>query len=65
MLEELRVLDIPYLAFIREMIDFTDDAELQKSLDHKSETELEYLGVGVFGDNEILKKLTKKFSLWK
>ena len=37
----------------------------QKILNAKTETELDYLGVGTFGDNEVLKQLTKKFSLWK
>ena len=47
------------------MIDFTSDSELQKALGEKNEAEVEYLGVGMFGDNEALKQLTKKFSLWK
>lgn len=65
LLQEVRSSQLPYLAFIHEMVDFTDDAELQKALDAKTESELEYLGIGMFGDNEVLKKLTKKFSLWK
>ena len=50
---------------LREMIDFTDDNELQKALSKKAEAEIEYLGVGAFGENETLKQLTKNFSLWK
>lgn len=64
-LAEVRATGFPYIGYVREMIDFEDDAELQAALDKKNDAEIEYLGVGVFGDNEVLKKLTKKFSLWK
>ena len=65
LLAEVRSAQLPHLAYIREMIDFTDDDELQAALGRKNEAEVEYLGVGIFGDNEALKRLTKKFSLWK
>ena len=65
LLVEVRSAQLPYLAFIREMIDFTDDEKLQEAVAQKDESELEYLGVGMFGNNEELKKLTKKFKLWK
>ncbi len=64
-LGEVRVAQLPHLAYIREMIDFEDDDQLQAALGQKNDAEVEYLGVGVFGDNDTLKKLTKKFSLWK
>ena len=53
-----------HIAFIREMIDHTDDAHLQESLKEKESTQVEYLGVGMFGDDEEVDKLTKKFSLY-
>lgn len=65
LLQKVKEAQFPHLAFIREMIDYTDDAELQQALDGKTEAELDYLGVGVFGDSETLKTFTKKFSLWK
>jgi hypothetical protein len=65
LLTEIRANNLPYLAYIREMIDFESDEELQAAVGQKKESELEYLGVGAFGDNDLLKKLTKKFSLWK
>ena len=65
LLGNIRNAQLPYLAFIREMIETSDDVEIQKILNAKTETELDYLGVGTFGDNEVLKQLTKKFSLWK
>jgi len=56
---------LPYLAYIREMIDYTSDEELLNAVQQKNEEEIEYLGIGTFGDNEVLRLLTKKLSLWK
>lgn len=53
-----------YHGFIKEMIDTSNDAEISDILSNKDDSEVEYLGIGVFGDNEELKKLTNKFSLW-
>ena len=65
LLIEVRALNLPYLVYIREMIDFENDDELQAAFGDKKELEVEYLGIGMFGANDILKKLTQKFSLWK
>jgi hypothetical protein len=65
LLIEVRKQSLEHIGFIREMIDFTDDAELQTQLSQKNDVEIELLGVGIFGDNAVLKSLTKKFSLWK
>jgi hypothetical protein len=61
----VRASGLPYLGFFREMIETTDDAEIEAILAKKTDTELEYLGIGLFGLNETVKALTKKFSLWK
>lgn len=47
------------------MIDHTDDSDLQRELNKKSDMEVELLGVGVFGSNEEVSALTKKFGLWE
>lgn len=65
LLKEARAHTLVHLGFIREMIDHTDDSELQLTLASKTENDVELLGVGVFGNNEGLKTLTKKFPLWK
>lgn len=63
-MEKVRESGLLYHGFIREMIDTTNDQEIVDILANKDDSELEYLGVGVFGDNETLKKLTNKFKLW-
>jgi hypothetical protein len=63
--QAVRQSGLPYLGFIREMVETTDDAEIVNILKDKADSEIEYLGVGVFGPNEAVKPLTKKFSLWK
>ena len=56
--------DVLYHGFIREMVDHTNDEDLQEALGKKKDEEVEYLGIGVFGKNETVDKLTKKFGLW-
>jgi|SRR3989344_8736296 len=56
---------LPHLAFVREMLDFSDDEELQRALGKKDASEVEYLGIGMFGDNQEVKRITKDFGLWK
>lgn len=53
------------IAFIREMIESTSDEEIETILESKTYADAELLGFGVFGENEHIKALTKKFSLWK
>lgn len=54
-----------HLGFIREMIESSDDAEIEAILASKESKDIEFLGVGVFGENEQIKLLTKSFGLWK
>lgn len=54
-----------YHGFIREMIETTDDAEITKILATKPDSEIEYLGVGVFGPKEKVETLTKNYQLWR
>jgi len=62
--EKVRATSLMHLCFVREMIDYASDDELQKSLGEKGTAEIELLGVGVFGPNEEVSSLTKKFGLW-
>lgn len=56
--------DIEKMYFIDEMIETTSDGEIQKSLSSKNLEEVEFLGVGIFGENALVKKLTEGFKLW-
>lgn len=53
-----------HLAFTQDMIDHTDDNDLQNQYSTQNKKDLQYLGIGFFGPNDKLKELTKKFSLW-
>lgn len=53
------------IGFIREMIDCKGDEQIETILKSKAYGDAELLGFGVFGENEQIKSLTKKFSLWK
>ncbi len=54
-----------YIGFVPEMIEMNDDGELAKAIQNKLDEEVEYCGIGIFGENERVKALVKKFSLWK
>ncbi len=45
-------------------IETTDDNDIALRLSNKKLNDIEYLGVGVFGDSQRLKSLTKGFRLW-
>jgi hypothetical protein len=62
--EKVRASGLLYHTFIREMIDHTDDTDLQMALSQKLSGDVELLGVGVFGPNEVVAMLSKKFGLW-
>jgi hypothetical protein len=64
-IQEVRNSGLPYLGFIREMIETTNDHEIEQLLADKDDKDIEYLGVGIFGEIDQTKALTKKFSLWK
>jgi len=65
LLAAVQIAKLPHLAFVREMLDLSDDAELEMALSKKTATEVEYLGIGMFGENQQVKQLTKSFGLWK
>jgi lysyl-tRNA synthetase, class II len=62
---QLETSELESLSFINEMLELDDDKELAKALSKKSKDELNYLGIGLFGDKEKIEKITKKFSLYK
>ena len=56
--------EVRSMFFIREMIETTSDAEIIEMLSTKTDDQVEVLGIGVFGENQKIKVLTKRFKLW-
>jgi hypothetical protein len=56
--------DIEVMYFIKEMIETSNDNAINNSVKQKDFAEIEFLGVGIFGKNEIVKKQTNQFELW-
>ncbi len=54
-----------FSVYTEDMIKFSDDSELKKIIKTKEFLNLKIFGVGIFGDNDKVNRLTKKFSLWK
>ncbi len=65
LMQQVRTSDLLYLGYIREMIDTNLDDEIVTWLGQKKDEEIEYLGIGVFGEKATVDDLTKKFSLWR
>ena len=65
LMQKVRSSGLLYHGFIREMIETTDDEEIQNLLSQKREDQIEYLGIGVFGPIEQVNQLTQGMSLWK
>lgn len=63
--EKVKGTNVLHHVFIREMIDHTNDAELQTALEQKDVKAIEFLALGVFGPNDEASTLTKKFGLWE
>lgn len=57
--------NLNYLIYIDEMIKFSDDEQLAKIIERTDIKDIKILGIGIFGNNDKINKLTKKFSLWK
>jgi len=64
-MHKVRQSDLLYHGFIKEMIDTTDDTEIEHILASKDDSAIEYLGVGIFGPKEQVDILTKNFQLWR
>ncbi len=62
--KEIESEDLEKMFFIPEMIETTDDENIEALLSLKTKAELEYLGIGIFGENEKIKKLTQGFKLY-
>jgi lysyl-tRNA synthetase class 2 len=56
---------LAYHGFIREMVETSDDEKIESILKEKKDADMEYLGIGIFGEKAKVDALTKKFSLWK
>jgi hypothetical protein len=65
LLAKVKESHLPYLAYTDDMITYSDDIELAKVLEKKSLQELKIIGIGFFGENEKVAKITKNISLWK
>jgi hypothetical protein len=59
-----RQADVKSMFFIKEMTETSNDEEIQKLVGEENEEEISYYGVGVFGENALVKSLTSQFKLW-
>ncbi len=65
LMSKVRTSGLLYHGFIREMIETSNDKEIQKMLLTKLDEHIDYLGIGIFGESDKVTPLTRNFSLWK
>jgi hypothetical protein len=65
LMSKVRGSGLLYHGFIRQMIETTDDEEITEILAKKNDSEVEYLGIGVFGPKDEVDSLTKNYQLWR
>jgi hypothetical protein len=62
---KVRQSELLYHGFIQEMIDTTNDKEIISTLASKPDTDIVYLGIGIFGPKDQVDTLTKNYQLWR
>ncbi|HEY4483160.1 MAG TPA: DUF2000 domain-containing protein [Candidatus Paceibacterota bacterium] len=65
LLAEVQKSGFLYVAYIKNMIDEIDDAKLEVTVTSLDLSDLDILGIGIFGPNETVKSITKPLKLWK
>src|SRR3990167_1096223 len=65
LIKKIRSTNFLYLGFVQEMLETTDDKKLAEIIGSKNDDNMNYLGIGIFGEKERVGLLTRKFSLWK
>lgn len=56
--------NVEKMYFTKDMIEATDDNEIQRLIGSRNFSDINIFGVGVFGENNLLKHLTSSFKLW-
>ncbi|KXK27442.1 MAG: hypothetical protein TR69_WS6001000319 [candidate division WS6 bacterium OLB20] len=65
LLEKAEQQKVEIMPYVMDMIEHNLDEPLARSLSQKQKQDLDYLGIGLFGNSRDIDTLTKKFSLWK
>lgn len=53
-----------HIGYVPEMMETTDDKELEDVLAKKPDEKVEFSGIGIFGPRSEVDKLTKRYTLW-
>ncbi len=65
LMDQVRSTDLLYIGYIPEMMDTTNDKKLAEMISGKTDNEIIYAGIGIFGPKDKVDLLTGKFPLWK
>ncbi len=62
---KLRASGLTWIAYTQDMVDLTNDQDLEQRINSKEFEKLSVLGIGAFGTKQDLKQFTNDFPLWK
>lgn len=65
LIKKVKTSGLLYVAYLPEMVEYTDDQRLMEKVSQMEDKDIQFLGIGIFGENEKVKELTKEFKLWK
>ncbi len=63
--QKLRTSGLTWIAYTQDMVDLTNDQDLEQRINSKEFEKLSVLGIGAFGTKQDLKQFTNDFPLWK
>lgn len=64
LMADLRQTELLFIGYIPEMMETTNDKKLAQMLATKSDSQVDYAGIGIFGPKNAVDALTKSFTLW-
>lgn len=65
LISKVRDSGLLYIGYVPDMMKTTDDNKLAKTLSEKDDSQIDYVGVGIFGENSKVEVLTKDLPLWE
>ncbi len=64
LIQDLRKTRLLFVDYPKEMLDTRTDDDLNKAINEKKESDMEYIGVAIYGSKSEIDALTKEFELW-
>lgn len=64
LMQQVRKTQLLHIGYVPEMLETTDDQKLALAISRKTDAEINYAGIGIFGPKDQVDLLIKSFPLW-